>query len=100
MSADRRSGLANGGADHGGAASSCNGGLGIENLLVLFLELLALCLEERLELSLRSSLVSLGLLKLLELTFPGGGGVQALLGECGGFGGEGLVDPDLDGVEG
>ena len=100
MSADCRGRLANRGADHGGAASSCNGGLGFENLLMLFLELLTLGLKERLELGLRGSLVGLGLLEFLEFTFPGGGGVQTFLGEYGGFGGEGLIDPDLDGVLG
>ena len=63
-------------------------------------KLLTLGLKKGLELGLRSSLVGLGLLELLKFTIPGGGGIQTFLGECGGFGGESFVDPDLDGVQG
>ena len=86
-------------ASHSGSSSNLHGSFGVKDPLVFVLEFLPLLRQEGLELGLGGSLVGFSLLELEKLALPGGGGILALLGENGGLGGEGFVDPDLDGVE-
>ena len=73
-------------------------GLGDQQSLVFVVEALALLGQFGLELGLGGGFGVAFLLQLRELEVTCGGSIETFLGEGGGLGGEGLVDPLLDGV--
>lgn len=83
----------------GRGSGGCNGGLRVQNALVFIQELLALLCKLGLKnLFFRDPGLVLTL-EPLKVGLAGRGGIKTFLGEGGGFSGEGLVDPLLDGVD-